>query len=366
MDNYNVGYSYRDTTFLSSYYADFEYKGLKKWLGLAVGAIVSIAIPFAAPLIASTFFAGSAFFASALGSSLIGAGLGAVGGAASAAIGGGNILQGALYGGAAGGIGAGVGNMMGIGGAGAAATGAAGAGGAGLTSTGIEAAQMAGTGLATQAATGAATGGLSSALGGAGSAFTDALMSAVPGAASSLLTSMTQPDQQAYLKAMEQELKASEAAAGADYERKLSVYNEMLSAARNMDPEFAATLATGEVLAANAKRIRAGTQDMSRVGGKAADPRRVNAYERAAMINSSSEAASAGTQAGLNTQSQQRAAYSQLANASPTYNLGGRPSMYGALYNKQDTANKEFAAGLSGVLEPFSYLGASKQKTAVT
>lgn len=140
---------------------------LKGTVGKILGVVAAIAIPFAAPVIASAL-AGSAFLGSAVAaigttatSALVGAGLGA----GVSALTGQNVLMGAALGGAGGFLGAGAGGLFG--GAGAGGGGAAlGAGGLGTTGVG-------GAGLTTLGA--GATGGAGSILAGAGTAATTGL-----------------------------------------------------------------------------------------------------------------------------------------------------------------------------------------------
>jgi hypothetical protein len=356
MDNYQIGYSYRDTTFLSTYCEDMEYKGLKKWLGVAIGAVASIAAPFLAPAIAGVFGAGS-FFASTLGTSLIGAGIGAIGGAAGNAIGGGNILTGALYGGIGGGLATGAGQLLG-------GTGSLfGGGGAGTTAA---AGPTTLPGLASQGAglsTAAGTGGLSSALGAGTGGITDALLQAAPGMASKLFTTLTQPDQQQYLDQLAKELQNSQAMSMAEYNTKLNLFNELRNEYANIDPAYAAQLAQATVMQRNAQRADEEYRSQNLRGGASYEQDRER-RQRMAQIQGSREASSA--YAGAFGDAQGRRTQGMAGLSVPSYNNSQQVAGLQNLYKLQTAENDKFGEDIGAMVRPFTYGFASQQPQGKT
>lgn len=235
-----------------------ECKGLGKILGLAVGVIASIAVPFLAPVIGTAL--GGGFFASIAGQALIGAGLGALGGAGGAAISGGDILKGALLGGAGGALTGGAGSFLkGAGlttaGAGAGAgiptidpltgfenanvaLGAAGIGGAAGATTalagateGVAPGALAGTAAATPAAAPGILSGLST-------GFKTAAVNSIIQGGTQMLQSLM-PDQQAELfKKMQAEMEVTRTQDAAAYAAQKKIFDEYYNYAKGINPEF--------------------------------------------------------------------------------------------------------------------------------
>jgi hypothetical protein len=351
MDNYQIGYSYRDTTFLSTYCEDMEYKGLKKWLGIAIGAVASIAAPFLAPVVAGAFGAGS-FFASTLGTSLIGAGIGAIGGAAGNAISGGNVLTGALYGGIGGGLATGAGQLLGgAGGLFGGGAGTAAATPAGLTTTGIEVGQLAGT-------TAAGAGGLSSALGAGTSSLTNSFLQAAPGMAAQLFTNLTQPDQQQYLDQLAKELQNSQAMSMAEYNTKLNLFNELRNEYANIDPAYAAQLAQATVMQRNAQRADEDYRSQNLRGGASYEQDRER-RQRMAQIAGSREASAA--YAGAFGDAQGRRTQGMAGLSVPSYNNSQQVAGLQNLYKLQTAENDKFGEDIGAMVRPFTYGFASQQ-----
>ena len=354
------GNIYKSTTALSTYHQSGEYKGMKSWLGLAVGAIVSIAIPFVAPAIGTMFGAG--FFASTAGQALIGAGLGALGGAASSAISGGDALTGALYGGAAGALGAG--GRAFFGGAGlttAAAPGAAaGAGtGAGLTSTGIETAQLGAGGLGgtpTNIAAGLNTGATGTFSSGAVS---DAFLKMGTQAAATALTQLTTPDQEKYLEAMKAELESAGAINQADYQRKLALYQTLVDDAMNRDPTTFARFAEANAMQRAAVAGREMEREASMRHGE--DSQQAQNRQRQAALTGSQEASTAYATGLVKGFDYRDAGLQTAASSSPTFSNAGTVAGLGSLYQLQDAANQRTAEGYGALFEPLTYAFASKQ-----
>ena len=335
-----------DTTALTPVY-DTHFKGLKKWLGIALGAAVSIAIPFAAPAIGGLL--GGGFFASVIGQSLIGAGLGALGGAASSAITGGNILQGALIGGAGGALAGGAGAYMsGAGFTTDAATAAqqaamSGAAPAGLTSTGIEGAQLAGT-----TAAGAATGAGTSLTSGVTGRLLDVAMTQGPKIAASMLTDTSAMDQA--LKDVQAEMEAYKGINDAAYQQRLELYNELVNQAKNINPAYYSALAVAQAQQQTASEIDRYRREAATMGGAGAQQRSGEA--RRLGVLGAAEAATASVRGDLEARGQQAAGLRGAAGAYPTYDTGYLNSLSNmASYQKQlaDQQAKDKAAFAGGL-----------------
>lgn len=242
-----------------------ECKGLKKILGLVVGIAAAIAVPFLAPIIGGAL--GGGFFASIAGQALIGGGLGALGGAAGAALSGDDIFKGALLGAAAGGIaGGGAAFLSGAGLATAAAPASTGfqitaAGGEGL-STGLITGVDAVTGLPLAAGAGA---GAASALAvspeAAASVAPGAIAGTAPAAAPGIFSGLStgfktaavqtllqggtqllqtmMPNQQAELfKQMQAEMEVTRTQDTAAYAAQKKIFDEYYNFAKGINPEF--------------------------------------------------------------------------------------------------------------------------------
>lgn len=243
---------------------EFGKKGGKSGvLGLVVGAVAAIAVPFIAAPIATAIFGGS----SIIGSAIVGAGLGALGGAGAAAISGGDVMRGALFGAAGGAIGSGVSaaasgagwtagaaraadpwaGLRTVTGAGVAG-GAAGAGATAGLQTGVStSAAPLGTGAAAAGVSGAGGAGLSGAGGQALSRITQGLLNAAPQLIAQTVTQMSAPDQAEYLANLEQEMEDYKGRDENAYATRLNLYNQFLAQARNINPLLDAQLAEARV-----------------------------------------------------------------------------------------------------------------------
>lgn len=350
-----------------------ECKGLKKILGLAVGIVASIAVPFLAPVIGGVL--GGGFFASIAGQALIGAGLGALGGAGGAALSGGDLLKGALLGGAGGALTGGIGAWMS--GAGLTAAGAPAAGvGAPATIdplTGFENANVglsaagvgAGAGLATGAlatpvdtasaalATAGGTGAAPAATGIAGvvgsTGFkTAALQTLLQGGTQMLQTLM--PSQQADLfKQMQAEMEVTRTQDAAAYAAQKKIFDEYYNFAKGINPEFFSQLERAN----EAQRLSttwADTERSMRESGYSpaaiASERRKQEVAGAAGLNTAS---AGGLMKGLNAQG------SAMKTASELYPKSSPSNMQNLNYLRDVAGVNEAdrATGIAGLVAPW-------------
>lgn len=357
-----------------------ECKGLGKILGLVVGVVAAIAVPFLAPAIGGML--GGGFFASIAGQALIGGGIGALGGAAGAALGGSDILKGALLGGAGGAI-AGGAAAFGAGqgfltesaasaaarGASAAGNAASGfqitqAGGAG-TSTGLITGVDAATGLplATAGVAGAAGAALSPALAGAPAAatatpgilgglstgFKTAAVQTLINGGTQLLQSMA-PDQQADLfKQMQAEMEVTRTQDAAMYAAQKKIFDEYYNFAKGINPEF-----FGQMERANAQQRLSTTwaeteRDMRQAGmnpAAIAAERRRQAVDGTAGLNTSS---AGGFMKGLNAQG---AAYQVASNLYPKSSPSNLQNL-DYLRRAAGETSADRASGIAGLVSPW-------------
>lgn len=352
-----------------------ECKGLKKILGLTIGIVASIAVPFLAPVIGSAL--GGGFFASIAGQALIGAGLGALGGAGSQAISGGDILKGALLGGAGGGLTGGVGAWMS--GASGFAGGAPAAAAAGVPTidplTGFENANAA---LSTAAATGAGTG-VAGALATPTDAASAALAAPAAGTAAgtagtgvagivgstgfktaaiqTLLNGGTQllqtmmPSQQADLfKQMQAEMEITRTQDAAAYAAQKKIFDEYYNFAKGINPEF-----FSQMERANEMQRLSGTweeteRNMRGAGyntAAIASERRKQEVAGAAGLNTAS---TGGLMKGLNAQGTAYQIASSLYPKTPTGHLQNLSGMYNIAGDRE----KDQAEGIAGLMAPWS------------
>jgi hypothetical protein len=249
-------------------------KGGMGKLGLIVGAVAAIAVPFIAPAIAPALF-GASFGSSIIGQAIVGAGLGALGGAGAAAISGGDVMRTALFGAAGGALGGGVGGALrggtllgtsaaaGLGGT--AAAGLSGTAAAAGTGAGLTGASSLGGGLAATAGltgtTAAAAGTGAAGLTGTGllgtavttvggqmvSRLTQGLLNAAPQLVAQTVTQMSAPDQAEYLAELEKEMDDYKGRDEEGYTARLNLYNQFLTQARNINPLLDAQLAEARV-----------------------------------------------------------------------------------------------------------------------
>ena len=342
-----------NTTALTPYYGETAFKGgVMKWLGLAVGVIAAIAVPFLAPMVATAF--GGGFFASIVGQGLIGAGMGAIGGAAGAAIGGQNIGKGALLGAAGGALAGGIGAAYN--GAGA-ITDAAGVGGFPGTSAnalpgtvpgasatpGVDAA-----GNAITPVTGEGVSALNAAgIDTAGGSLMDATLKAGASAAVSAIGLLGGSAQEDALKQMKAELENTQHMDDAVRQQKLDLYNTLLAQANNMDPARRQQLAINDVMAGTDAQARAMEREAASMG------RSSDNASRQMQVAGASEAATAGSNAFYGAFGAQQSARRNASSVLP----GPRNDVMAA-YNQTlanaalaDTVGAQKAA--AGVIQPF-------------
>lgn len=351
-----------------------ECKGLGKILGLVVGVAAAIAVPFLAPAIGGIL--GGGFFASIAGQALIGAGIGALGGAAGAALSGGDILKGALLGGAGGAITGGIGAWMGgasltagapVAGAPAAGTGAA-AGTVIDPVTGFETTAGATTGLvgatAGAGALAASAGALSPALATAGAApaatgiagvvgstgfKTAAIQTLLQGGTQMLQT--LQPNQQAELfRQMQAEMQVTRTQDAAAYAAQKKIFDEYYNFAKGINPTFFAEMERANSMQ-RMSTTWADTERTMREGGASkeaiAGERRRQEVGGAAGLNTSY---AGGFMRGLDAQgSAMRTASSLYPKTDPSYlqNLN-------YLRTAAGEAEDDRAAGIAGLTAPWA------------
>ena len=349
-----------ETTALTPYYGPTSFKGLKSWLGIAVGAVAAIAAPFIAPVLAPALFGAGTFFGGAAGSALIGTAIGAIGGAAAQAISGGDITQGALLGGVAGGVGgfAGAGGLGTIFGGGGAAAGAASTGAP--TTLGSLGANAAANSAGTLTAAGVVTPGVAgvaggAAAGGTGSKLTNALLSAAPQAIGALWSSVSAPDQEATLNQMRQQLAQAQGANLADFDRRKQLFDKLLQTAKNQDPAFQARLASADVQRRTATNIRDTQEAAAARGGRANNSEFIDAEIRRSTIAGSA----AEKTAGVNARTAALSAQSGTLGAAAGVPLGLQGqnlqlSYLSNIANRQGQERERSASGVAGLIEPFA------------
>jgi hypothetical protein len=352
-----------------------ECKGLGKILGVVVGVVASIAVPFLAPVIGAAL--GGGFFASIAGQALIGAGIGSLGGAAGSAISGGDILKGALLGGAGGALTGGAGAFLGGAGltTGAANTGAGAgvagggfqitaAGGEGLSTgliTGVDA--VTGLPLATAGAAGAAGALAGTApeavvgtpaastgvFGGLSTGFKTAAVQTLLNGGTQLLQTL-QPDQQADLfKKMQAEMEVTRTQDQAAYAAQKKIFDEYYNFAKSINPTF-----FGELERANeSQRLSstwADTERSLREGGASqteiAGERRRQEVQGAAGLNTSY---AGGFMRGLNAQG---SAYQTASNLYPKTPTGYSQNLK-TMYDVAGDRENDRAAGIAGLVAPW-------------
>jgi hypothetical protein len=360
-----------------------ECKGLKKILGLVVGVVAAIAVPFLAPIIGGAL--GGGFFASIAGQALIGAGIGALGGAASSAISGGDILRGALLGGAGGALTGGVGAYLGgasltgaapttVGGAaapatidpltgfenanapisGALATGA-GAGAAGVLATPTDAASAAlaaPVGSTTGAATAAAPGIFS----GVSTGFKTAAVQTLLNGGTQLLQTLM-PSQQAELfKQMQAEMEVTRTQDAAAYAAQKKIFDEYYNFAKGINPEFFSQLERANEMQ-RMSSTWAETERSMRSSGYSpaaiAAERRRQEVEGSAGLNTAS---AGGLMKGLNAQGSAMITASNLYPKAPT----GYSQSLRDMYNIAGDQENDRAAGIAGLTAPWSVYAQGK------
>lgn len=353
-----------------------ECKGLKKILGLVVGVVAAIAVPFLAPAIATAL--GGGFFASIAGQALIGAGIGALGGAASAGISGGDILKGALLGGAGGALTGGVGAFMrgadltygatkgaiDVGGAtvnvasGLATSGVVGAGAAGAAGALAASPETAAAALSpalatsTAAAPAASTGILS----GMSTGFkTAAVQTLLNGGTQMLQTLM--PSQQAELfKQMQAEMEVTRTQDAAAYAAQKKIFDEYYNFAKGINPEF-----FSQMERANEMQRLSSTWEETERGLRAtgANPQQIAAERRKHEIGASvslNNASTGGLTKGLNSQGSAMLTASSLYPRTPT----GYAASLRDMYNIAGDQENDRAAGIAGLTAPWSVYAQGK------
>jgi hypothetical protein len=346
-----------------------QFGGGKSGIAMALGLIASIAIPFIAPMIASTLFAGTALATGALGAGIVGAGLGAAAGAGTAAIRGGNIAQGALLGGAVGGIGSGLmagGGLFGAPVAGADAAAAAGNLGS-YTGVAAPAAVDAATQVAAQGvagvaapmnlagavAPGAAVAAPTSALAGlTGSKFAQSALLAAPGLISA---GMGGGQSTAMLEQARAELEQFRGQDSAMYEAKKKVYDEMLRGAQNIDPQFMQQQATTDVFRSLAQQQREREGAIASQGGASEDAYRM-AEARRANVEGTAAAIGAGNRAFLGAQGARDVALRNASASAPRPSGAGLSyaTQLAGMYGAQERAQAQgVGAALGGLSYPF-------------
>lgn len=355
-----------------------ECKGLGKILGIVIGVVAAIAVPFLAPVIGTAL--GGGFFASIVGQALIGGGIGALGGAAGAAVSGGSILKGALIGGAGGALTGGVGAWM----SGAGLTGAAVAPTGGVPTidplTGFENANVP---LAGAAAGGAA--GAGSVLANPATDASGAAVAAAPGAAAApaaapgvfgglstgfktaaiqtVLNGGTQalqammPSQQAELFAqMQKEMEVTRTQDTAAYAAQKKIFDEYYNFAKGINPDFFSQMERNNEMQRLSSTWGETERTLRESGASAAtiaSERRKHELNASAGLNTAS---AGGYMKGLNAQGNALQIASSLYPKTPTDHLRNLSGMYQIAGDREaDTAK-----GIAGLVAPWSVYAQGK------
>lgn len=366
-----------------------ECKGLGKILGIVVGVAVAIAVPFIAPAIGAAL--GGGFFASIAGQALIGAGIGALGGAASSALSGGDLLKGALLGGAGGALTGGVGAWMGgaglMTGAGSAASAlpasvapsqallssvapsqavsGALAGVAPSQAGGVLASvapSQAGGILSTTTAVPAAAGIGTAPVAGTGvsTAFKNAALQSALSMGTQALQGMAPSQQADILKQMQAEMEVTRTQDAAAYAAQKKIFDDYYSYAKSINPEF-----FGQLERANeTQRQNAEWADEER-------EMREGGYSGAAIAGERRRQVVAGS-AGLNTahtggflrgQAAQGAAYQTASNLYPRTPTGYSQNLR-SMYDIAGQQDQDRADGIAGVMSPWRVYAAGLAERA--
>jgi hypothetical protein len=295
--------------------------------------------------------AAGSFFGSVLGQSLIGAGLGALGGAASSAITGGNVLQGALIGGVGGALAGGGGAFMRD--AGWVTSGDVGGGFGGVQGPGGMAADPT---VSAQQVTITPAG-----AGSPGSFMTsltdpnsitgrllDVAVTQGPKIAATMLTDTSAMDQA--LADVQAEMDRYKGINDAAYQQRLDLYNELVQQAKNIDPSYYSALAVAQVQRQTASEMDKYQREAAMLGGVGAQQRSSEA--RRLGVLGAAEAATASVQGDLKAREQQAAGLRGAAGVYPTYDTGylnslGSMAAYRKRLADEDTENKAaFFGGL--------------------
>jgi len=351
-----------NTTALTPYYGETAFKGgVMKWLGMAVGVIAAIAVPFLAPMVASAF--GGGFFASVVGQGLIGAGMGAIGGAAGAAIGGQNIGKGALLGAAGGALAGGIGAAYNGAGAITDAAGVGGfpgtnvAGGAGPLQLGAGGVDAAGNALpGNLPVTGEGSTSLGEQLGfsaATSSKLSDGLIQAGTTAAVGAFGMLGGSAQEDALKELKNELDRAQDMDDSVRQQKLDLYNTLLAQANNMDPARRQQLAINDVMAGTNAQARAMEREAASVG------RSSDNAGRQARVAGASEAATAGSNAFYGEDRAKTGAYANAAGMLPGPYTSTKAGYHNAMADMAAAETQGIQQTAAGIIRPLGYAFAS-------
>lgn len=350
------------------------FKKFVKPLAMIAGIVLSIAVPFIAPMVAGVIFSGSAALATgAIGSAIAGAGLGAVAGALTAYGTGQNVLMGAALGGLGGAIGGGVagyaqsGSMMG---------GAAAAGGSpGTAIGGGQFVQPASAAIGSAGASsipgqvgvplgsvGAATsGGIGSTMTGLGKSLLEAGLKAAPGAIGTLVSSLAPSDVPQATKELQAEMQRLQNSDIDAYNKAKVLYDQLYARYMQIDPVAAAQLAEANVQLKVAGQVADIGRNTAR--GAASAEYAVDAETRRTNIAGAAEGANAYTNAYYQADGAKTQALANLR--IPQY----QSNSMGYLENELKRAEGQtagLATDISTGLTPFALALAPKDTTVIS
>ena len=366
-------HTFMSSTSLTPFDHDTECKGLGKILGLVIGVVAAIAVPFLAPIIGGAL--GGGFFASVAGQALIGAGIGAAGGALGAGVSGGDILKGALIGGAGGALAGGGGALFrgaglttgpataggiptidpltGFENANAPIAGAAaGASGALAGATGSDT-LVGATGadtLAGATAAGAAPAAAPGILSGVSTGFkTAALQSLLNGGVQMLQTLM--PSQQAELfKQMQAEMAVTRTQDMAAYTAQKKIFDEYYNFAKGINPEFFSQLERSN----EQQRLSSTWQETERsLRGAGYSTAAIEAERRKMEVGAAAGLNTAGTSGFLRGMDAQGRAFQTASSLYPQTPTGNLQNL-NYLHSLAGDSERDRAGGIAGLASPWA------------